>query len=178
MLELLLSENRAKQAELEKARLREYLKQLNELIRQEKDLQGRTAGGEATKPLAEQQRKIADRTGGLARDMRRNDEAKDGGPRGRNGKDPQGQPPGGDQPEKRPRDRGDRPAARGQPQPGGGRQPGGDEKPPGAAAGKMGRRAAARAGKKARNRRTILRRTRPANVCRRRASGCKRRKPS
>ena len=52
LLDLLMSENRAKQAELEKARVREYLKQVNEIIRQEKDIQGRTAGGDEMKRLA------------------------------------------------------------------------------------------------------------------------------
>ena len=48
-MELLLSEDRAKQLESERARIREYLKQVNELIRQQKDVQGRTSGGGDTK---------------------------------------------------------------------------------------------------------------------------------
>jgi hypothetical protein len=45
LLELLMSENRAKSIENEKACIREYLKQLGVILRQEKDIQGRTAGG-------------------------------------------------------------------------------------------------------------------------------------
>jgi len=71
ILELLMSENRAKSIEKEKARLRDYIKRLGELIRKEKDIQGRTLGGDEPKRLADEQRKLADRTGGLAKDMRK-----------------------------------------------------------------------------------------------------------
>ena len=91
LLELLLSENRARQAEMEKALIREYLKQVNEIIRQEKELQGRTTGGDEMKRLAEQQGRVADKTGGLARDIQRNEEAKNGGGRGSSGKNERGE---------------------------------------------------------------------------------------
>jgi len=85
LLELLLSENRAKSIESEKARLREYLKRLNTLIKQEKDLQARTAGGGEMKPLAEEQGKVAEKTGQLAQDIKKNEEQK-GGTQGKQGK--------------------------------------------------------------------------------------------
>jgi hypothetical protein len=75
LLELLLSENRSKQLESEKARLREYLKRLNAIINQQKGLQGRTVGGGGEpKQLAGEQAKLADKTGELARDIKANEE--------------------------------------------------------------------------------------------------------
>ena len=47
LLELLMSENRAKRIEAEKARIRRYLKHINRIIRKQKDIQGRTTGGAA-----------------------------------------------------------------------------------------------------------------------------------
>ena len=112
LLDLLMSENRAKQAELEKARVREYLKQVNEIIRQEKDIQGRTVGGDEMKRLSEQQGKVADKTGGLARDMHQHDQANSGS----------GRPSAGDHGEKQPgeqgKDHGRQSGRQGQPQPG------------------------------------------------------------
>ena len=69
-----MSENRAKSIENEKARIREYLKQLGIIIKQEKDIQGRTAGGDDAKRLAGEQGKVADKTGGLAKDIQKNEE--------------------------------------------------------------------------------------------------------
>ncbi len=76
LLELLMSENRAKRIESEKARIRGYLKRLNGIIKQEKDVQGRTAGGDDPKRLAGEQESIAGKTGELARDIRQNEEQK------------------------------------------------------------------------------------------------------
>ncbi len=75
LLELLLSENRAKRIESEKARIRNYLKQLNQIIRMQKDVQGRTAGGQDQDRLADEQDKLADSSGGLADAIKRNEEA-------------------------------------------------------------------------------------------------------
>jgi hypothetical protein len=80
LLELLMSENRAKHITDERARIREYLRLLNGLIKQQKDIQGRTAGGEELKQLAGQQGKVAEKTAELGRDIRKNEEQKgDGG---------------------------------------------------------------------------------------------------
>lgn len=81
LLELLMSENRAKSIENEKARIREYLKQLNTLIKQEKDIQGRTVGGDNPKRLADEQGKVAEQTGGLAKDIKKNEEKPQGSPK-------------------------------------------------------------------------------------------------
>jgi hypothetical protein len=80
LLELLMSENRAKHIESEKAKIREFLKQINGLIRQEKDIQGRTTGGDDPKRLAGEQAKVADKAGQLADDVRKHEDRKsDGG---------------------------------------------------------------------------------------------------
>jgi len=74
LLDLLMSENRAKRLESEKARMREYLKRLSALINQQKDIQGRTAGGGEPKALAGEQARAADKAGGLAKDIKSNEE--------------------------------------------------------------------------------------------------------
>ena len=74
LLELLLSENRSMRVESEKARIRAYLKRLNQIIKQQKDVQGRTAGTGRPGPLADQQQKLADKTGDLAKDIQQSEE--------------------------------------------------------------------------------------------------------
>jgi hypothetical protein len=76
LLELLMSENRAKHIANQRARIREYLRLLNGLITQQKDIQGRTAGGDDAKQLAGQQQKLGEKTGELAREIRKNEEQK------------------------------------------------------------------------------------------------------
>lgn len=69
LLELLLSEDRSKRIESEKQRVREYLKRVNRIIREQKAVQGETQRqGDAGK-LADQQSKLAEKTGKLAEDM-------------------------------------------------------------------------------------------------------------
>jgi hypothetical protein len=97
LLELLMSENRSKAIENEKARLREYLKQLGMIIKQEKDIQGRTAGGDDHQRLAGEQGKIADKTGGLAKDIKKNEEKGDGKADGAKGEGAKGEGAKGDQ---------------------------------------------------------------------------------
>lgn len=106
LLELLLSENREKRLESEKARIGKYLKEVNELIKKQKSLQGRTASAADPKPLSGEQRELADRTGRLADTMRQNENgattppaAKDqpdkrGEKSGSPDKKPEGQKPG------------------------------------------------------------------------------------
>jgi hypothetical protein len=93
MLELLISENRSKHIESEKARLREFLKRINGLILQQKDIQGRTAGGDDPKRLSGEQGKLSDKTGDLAKDVQKNEGQKGesgGGKGGTEGKSPGG----------------------------------------------------------------------------------------
>jgi hypothetical protein len=76
ILELLMSENRAKHIANQRARIREYLRLLNGLITQQKDIQGRTAGGDDAKQLAGQQAKVGEKTGDLAREIRKSEDQK------------------------------------------------------------------------------------------------------
>lgn len=75
LLKLLLSENRSKRLASEKARIREYLQQLNRIINQQKSLQARTTGGAGQpKDLSDQQGALGEQTGGLADEIRQNEE--------------------------------------------------------------------------------------------------------
>src|SRR3989304_2353964 len=74
LLELLLSENRAKRIQSEKARIRQYLKQLGGILKQEKDVQARTVNRDDSNRLAGEQGKIAEKTGSLAKDIKSNEE--------------------------------------------------------------------------------------------------------
>jgi hypothetical protein len=75
LLELLLSENRAQQIETQKKLYQEYLKRINAIIKEQKTLQGRTAGGEKTDRLSGEQGKLAEKTGGLAKEFQGNEES-------------------------------------------------------------------------------------------------------
>ncbi len=75
LLELLLSEDRSRQIESERARLREYLRELNRLINRQRDVQGRSAAGGDTEGLADEQGDLSDDTGRLAEEIRRNEES-------------------------------------------------------------------------------------------------------
>ena len=79
LLELLLSENRARRLESEKARIAEYLKRINRIIKQQKGLQGRTTGGDSPERLADEQGKLADSAQDLAKDIQENEEAQQSG---------------------------------------------------------------------------------------------------
>ncbi len=82
LLELLLSENRAGQIASEKARIRDYIKRVGQIIRKQKGVQGRTAGGDDVKRLAGEQTKLAEKTGDLAKDIHSREEAAQGSPSG------------------------------------------------------------------------------------------------
>ena len=89
LLDLLMSENREKTVKDEKARLREYLKAIGVLIKQQKDIHGRTAGGDDHKQLAGEQGKVAEKTGGLAKNIQKNEEKGEDG-KGENSKSDKG----------------------------------------------------------------------------------------
>ena len=74
ILKLLLSEDRSRGIQDEKTLLRKYLNLLNGIIREQKDVQGRTAGGEDPKSLSGEQGGLAQRTGSLTKDMREDQE--------------------------------------------------------------------------------------------------------
>jgi hypothetical protein len=87
ILDLLQSENRAKHIESEKARLRKYLQRVARLIREQKDLQGRTTGRGNPKPLSEEQGQLADKARGLSNDLPTGQENKAEGPEKSPGKE-------------------------------------------------------------------------------------------
>ncbi|MBN2579680.1 MAG: hypothetical protein JXB10_11880 [Pirellulales bacterium] len=83
LLDLLMSENRSKRIASEKARIRQYLRELNTIIQREKDVQGRTAGGDDAKRLAREQGDIAQKTGELSKTIKNQEEGKAEGGKGK-----------------------------------------------------------------------------------------------
>jgi hypothetical protein len=69
LLELLMSEDRTKRIESEKERVREYLKRVNKIIKEQKGIQGETGRGADPRKLADQQSDLSDKTGELAKDL-------------------------------------------------------------------------------------------------------------
>lgn len=74
LLDILLSENRTKRLQSEKARIREYIKRIGTLLKQEKDIQARTSENDDPLRLAGEQDKVAKNTGNLAKDIQNNEE--------------------------------------------------------------------------------------------------------
>ena len=74
LLELLLSENRSNRLLREQERIREYIKEVERIIRLQKSVQGRTEGGAPAAEMAKDQGKIADRTDQLAERIQENEE--------------------------------------------------------------------------------------------------------
>ena len=70
LLELLLSEDRSKRIENEKQRIREYLKRVNKIIKEQKGVQGETAREGDPRKLADRQSELADETGQIANDLK------------------------------------------------------------------------------------------------------------
>jgi hypothetical protein len=93
LLELLSSEDRSHQLESEQARIKEYLKRVNKLIRGQKSLQGQTENGADAKNLAERQAKLAGDAGKLAGDIEADDKAKQSEQGNSDGKEDAGKDP-------------------------------------------------------------------------------------
>jgi hypothetical protein len=96
LLDMLLSENRAKRLQSEKARIREYLKQLGSILKQQKDVQARTVDHDDPSRLAGEQEKIAEKTGGLSKEINKNEEggadkSQDAGKNAKSGDNKQGE---------------------------------------------------------------------------------------
>ncbi len=83
LLDLLLSEDRSKRIQSEKERIREYIKRVNKIISEQKELQGETAGGADPNKTGDEQGKLAEKTAELARDIQKNEGAKSGAERSR-----------------------------------------------------------------------------------------------
>src|SRR5262245_57649982 len=77
LLQLLLSANRADRLKSEQQRIKEYIKEVERLIRLEKGLQGRTEGAENPADLAKNQGDIAKRAGELAKKIKENEEGRE-----------------------------------------------------------------------------------------------------
>ena len=60
LLKLLQSENRDEQIKDQEARIRDYIKNAQKLLNRQRSIQGRTEGGSDTKPLSEEQARLAD----------------------------------------------------------------------------------------------------------------------
>jgi hypothetical protein len=76
LLELLQSEDRADRLKSEQERIKDYIKQVDRLIRLQKSLQGQTEGGIDAKRLSKDQGDLATRTGDLAKQIKENEEGK------------------------------------------------------------------------------------------------------
>lgn len=113
LLTLLQSEDRSERLKSEQERVREYIKEVERLLRLQKSALGQTQSGAETEKLAEEQKDLANRTGKLATKIRESEEAKPteeskGAEEGKEGQEnPSGKPndpspmekkPSGDQP--------------------------------------------------------------------------------
>lgn len=76
LLDLMLSEDRSKHIESEKERIRKYLERVNKIIKEQRQVQGATQRDDDAKELAERQGEIKEKTGDLAEDVRKDDEAR------------------------------------------------------------------------------------------------------
>jgi hypothetical protein len=80
LLDLLMSEDRSDRLKSEQQRIREYIKEVERLIRLEKSVQGQNEGGADAKRVAQEQGRIAGQTGDLARKIKENEEGEAGKP--------------------------------------------------------------------------------------------------
>jgi hypothetical protein len=78
ILQLLLREDHNKRLKDRQTEIRKYLERLDNIIRDQGDVRGRTIGGEDPKPLSVEQGGLAQRTGGLSKDINKNEEKERG----------------------------------------------------------------------------------------------------
>src|SRR5262245_131508 len=76
LLDLLLSEDRQKELKEEQARIKKYIDEVNKIIAREKANRADNERGAPTDEVAGQQKKIADQTEGLGKQMAKDDAAK------------------------------------------------------------------------------------------------------
>jgi hypothetical protein len=79
LLDLLMSENRANDLNKQKQDISRFLKQLGPIIKEEQEIEGRTAGGDNPKDIAPTQGNVAGRTGNLAKEMQKSEAKGEGG---------------------------------------------------------------------------------------------------
>ena len=65
LLDLLLAENRSDRVKDEQSRVREYIKEIERLERMQRSVQGRSEGGVDPRQVAQEQKRVADRTRSL-----------------------------------------------------------------------------------------------------------------
>lgn len=108
LLELLQKEDRARRNASEQARIKEYIRELDKLIRKERSIQGRTEGGSDAEGLSKEQGDLSDRTGDLAQKIRENEEGEAGenqqGSEGEQGEPNEGEPSEGEPSEGEPQE--------------------------------------------------------------------------
>lgn len=92
LLQLLLSEDRAKRLESEQARIRAALKEINQLIRQQRALRAETDRSQSPDRLADRQGGLAERAGELAKDMKQHEGDGDDAEAGGEPSDDEGEP--------------------------------------------------------------------------------------
>ncbi len=99
LLELLLSEDRSKRIENDKERIREYLKRVNKIIKEQKAVQGETARDGDPRKLADRQGDLSEKTGELAKNLAEDAAKTQPGEKGekeKDGKDPSDKQKDGD----------------------------------------------------------------------------------
>ncbi|MBA2114840.1 hypothetical protein [Bremerella alba] len=74
LLKLLQSENRDEQIKDEEARIKSYIKSAQKLLNRQRSIQGRTEGGASTKPLSDEQARLADDAKSLSDDIAEQEE--------------------------------------------------------------------------------------------------------
>ncbi len=74
LLDLLMSEDRSDRLKSEQQRIKEYIKEVERLIRLQKSLEGQTEGGADLERIAKEQDNVAGRTKDLAQKIRENEE--------------------------------------------------------------------------------------------------------
>jgi hypothetical protein len=96
LLSLLLKADRDKELKSERERVKEYLKEVGRLIREQKGVRARTEGGDDLKALTPEQQRIAGDTGKLGGSISKNegDKQSSGKPSGDNSQDSGKQKPG------------------------------------------------------------------------------------
>lgn len=97
LLDLLLSEDRAKQLKTDQERIRGYLKEVNKLIKEQQGVQAQTDRGGQLDRLAGRQGQLADRAGNLGQQMRQDEAEARGEPGGEKADQPTGDNSAGDQ---------------------------------------------------------------------------------
>ncbi|QDU28080.1 hypothetical protein ETAA8_31730 [Anatilimnocola aggregata] len=74
LLDLLMSEDRSDRLKSEQQRIKEYIKEVERLIRLQKSLEGQTEGGADLQRVAKEQENLGGRTGDLAKKIKENEE--------------------------------------------------------------------------------------------------------